>query len=253
MRLGPEPPGPRETCMAAILRTTIVTLILGVTVLVAFRKLQSDWRQQTIDELRALNAEMEARLAAKAAMLERLERSRRIAHVEVIGQETDTAGDVIETELLFIELDDDGSELARQTFNVPGREVYIDAWTVKFNHDQVAQGHPLMGRSLVLLRRIYSDRLAPVEGLPIDTPGAAPPAYAAGDLGRFEKKIWDHFWEIATDAKLARAMGVRVAQGEAVYKPVRTGQRYELVVDAAGGMSFMPLPDASARLSSIDE
>ena len=32
-----------------------------------------------------------------------------------------------------------------------------------------------------------------------------------------------------------------------------TWQRYELVVDAAGGMSFMPLPDVPPRLSSVDE
>ena len=53
-----------------------------------------------------------------------------------------------------------------------------------------------------------------------------------------------------SDGSLARVV---TAQGEAVYKPVRTGQRYELVVDAAGGMSFMPLPDAPARFSSADE
>ncbi|MHC5022762.1 MAG: hypothetical protein ACYTGG_02460 [Planctomycetota bacterium] len=239
--------------MKAIVRTTITTLLIGVTALVAFGKLRSDWRQQAIEELQALNAEMEARLDAKEAMLDRLERSRRIAHVEVTDQVTDVSGSVIETQVLFIELDDDGSELARQSFQVPGAEIYIDAWTVKFEHERVAQGHPLMGRSLVLLRRVYSDRLAPADGFPIDTPGAVPPAYVSGDLGRFEQKIWDHFWEIATDAALARSMGVRVAQGEAVYKPVRSGQRYELVVDAAGGMSFMPLPDVPPRLSSVDE
>jgi hypothetical protein len=37
-------------------------------------------------------------------------------------------------------------------------------------------------------------------------------------------------------------MGVRVAQGEAVYKPLRPDQVYELTVDAAGGMSLLPLP-----------
>jgi hypothetical protein len=42
-------------------------------------------------------------------------------------------------------------------------------------------------------------------------------------------------------------MGVRVAQGEAVYKPVKMGQSYELVVDAVGGMSLTPLaPDEGA-------
>ena len=42
-------------------------------------------------------------------------------------------------------------------------------------------------------------------------------------------------------------MGVRVAQGEAVYKPVRAGQRYELTVEAVGGLTLRPIyPTADA-------
>ena len=85
--------------------------------------------------------------------------------------------------------------------------------------------------------------MAPIDGYPIDVPGAIPPGYAVGEIASFEKRLWEHFWEIATDPKQADAMGVRVAQGEAVYKPLRTGQIYELTVDAAGGMSLMPLPE----------
>ena len=118
----------------------------------------------------------------------------------------------------------------------------VDAWSVKFHHDDVAAGHPLRGRTLLLLRRIYSDRMAPIDGYPIDVPGAIPPGYAVGEIASFEKRLWEHFWEIATDPRLASAMGVRVAQGEAVYKPLRVGQVYELIVDAAGGMSLLPLP-----------
>ena len=98
----------------------------------------------------------------------------------------------------------------------------------------------------MLLRRIYSDQMRPIEGLPIDTPGASPPAYAVGGIGKFEQQLWAHFWEIATDPDLADSMGVRVAQGEAVYKPMREGERYELTVEAAGGLTLVPLRAASA-------
>ncbi len=47
---------------------------------------------------------------------------------------------------------------------------------------------------------------------------------------------------------LVAAVGIRVAQGEAVYKPVRPGRTYELIVDAAGGMSLLPLPDVTAKV-----
>jgi len=102
----------------------------------------------------------------------------------------------------------------------------------------------MRGRTLVLLRRIYSDRLAPRDGVPIDTPGAVPAGYAATEVARFEQILWDRFWEIADDPVLAMEMGVRVAQGEVVYKPVRAGRRYELVVDAAGGINLTPLHES---------
>jgi hypothetical protein len=227
--------------MTALIRTLLVTIALSAVVLVVFWRLSVDQAQKTIAELAQLNQQMQAQVAQREAMIERLSRTRRIAHIEVPYQQLDDAGRIIQTDLRFIELDDEGTELARQEFSIPGDVVFIDAWTVKFDHERVAEGHPLMGRTLVLLRRVYSERMSPAEGLLIDTPGAVPPGYAASDMGKFEKRLWEIFWEIATDAKLAQEMGVRVAQGEAVYKPVRAGQRFELIVDAAGGMSLTPL------------
>ena len=161
------------------------------------------------------------------------------------------AGAITQTSLQFIELDDKGAELARQTFTIPGNVLFVDAWTVKFDPEHVAEGHPLMGKTLVLLRRIYSDRLEPRAGFPIDTPGAIPPGYAATDAGKFEKRIWENFWKIATDADMARQLNVRVAQGEAVYLPVQAGHTYELIVDASGGMSLMPLPVDDSALTKV--
>ena len=165
--------------------------------------------------------------------------------MHVLGQSISDDGRVTSTSIEFIELDEAGAELARQKFTVPGDVLFVDAWTVKFHAERVAEGDPLMGRTLVLLRRIYSDQMAPTDGYPIDTPGAIPPGYAASDVGTFEKKLWESFWAIAMDAELARELGVRVAQGEVVYKPVRAGQAYELVADALGGMSLTPLAYAA--------
>ena len=230
--------------MVKLVRTATVSALLVGLILLGFWRLRSDQQQEAIAELRQLNADMHARLAARDRMIERLGRARRLAHVRILDQRLDPRGKVAETDLLFIELDDDGSELARQSFTIPGDVLFIDAWTVKFSHDSVATGHPLFGHALILLRRVYSDRMAPIDGLPIDTPGAIPPAYATSDHGRFEQRVWADFWRIAGDARLAESMGVRVAQGEAVYKNVSPGQSFALCVDATGGMSLTPLaPD----------
>lgn len=227
--------------MRPVTRTVILSIVLIATVLIGWERLRAhDLRRQT-EELEALNSRMQATIAAKEDMIRRLGRTRRVAHVLVDDQEVAADGTVEETDFQLIELDDAGSELARQSFTVPGDVVFIDAQTVRFSPEQVAGGHPLAGRTLVLLRRVYSDLLAPVDGIAIDTPGAAPPGYAASDMGRFEQTLWSQFWEIARDAKLAQELGVRVAQGEAVYKRVRPGDRFELAVEAVGGVTLRPL------------
>ncbi len=230
--------------MVPLVRTLIVSGVLAALVFVGFDRLLAHGRLAAMEELTALREEMAERLAERQAMIDRLSRSRRLAHVEILDQRLGSNGAVAETDLLFIELDDDGSELARQAFTIPGDVLFIDVWTVKFEHDDVARGHPLHGRALVLLRRIYSDRMSPADGFAIDTPGAVPPGYASSDVGRFEQRVWEHFWDLAVDAELAVSMGVRVAQGEAIYKPVAVGQAFALRVDAAGGMSLTPLAAA---------
>jgi hypothetical protein len=37
-------------------------------------------------------------------------------------------------------------------------------------------------------------------------------------------------------------MGVRVAQGEAVYKPTVPGQRFDVELESSGGLTLRPAP-----------
>lgn len=201
-----------------------------------------------IDRERALSAQiqqletrMAAEIEAREQMIDRLQRTRRMARIEVLDQPFGPSGEVLETTVRLIELDDRGAELARQEFTVPGEVLFVDAWTVRFDYERVAHADPFAGQTLVLLRRIYSDQIPPREGQPIDTPGAIPAGYAVSDEARFERAVWRGFWNLATDADRARELGVRVAQGEAVYKPVKRGEAYDLVVEASGGMTLQPL------------
>ena len=237
----PTGSGARSQAMAAVLRTLLIAVALAGVVLYGFWRVMQDEKQRVINEQTAIIAEMETRLANHQAMIERLSRARRIAHLDIAGQQRDATGNITSSEVLFVEVDDGGRELARQTFTIPGDVLFVDAWTVKFDHERVAEGHPLMGRTLVLLRRIYSDRMNPKDGIAIDTPGGIPPGYAGSESAQYEKKLWESFWKLASDAELSKQMGVRVAQGEAVYKKVQAGDQYELIADAAGGLSMTPL------------
>jgi hypothetical protein len=228
--------------MAAVFRISLVGGLCCGLALAVYWRLSSTELDRALLEMEALKQEMEQRIEAKEAMIQRLNRSQRLAHIHVLDQRVAPEGEVLETDLRLVELDEAGRELGRQQFTLPGDVVFVDAWSVKFHHTDVAEGDPLRGRTLLLLRRIYSDRMPPIDGYDIDVPGAVPPGYAVGEVASFEKRLWEQFWEIATNPRLAAAMGVRVAQGEAVYKPLRMGQVYELIVDAAGGMSLRPLP-----------
>jgi hypothetical protein len=235
-----------------LLATLCIALLFGGGWL-AVSLVQTARLERQVAELeRAVEAERELR----ARVLERLGRARRLARVEVLKQHraddaqarplspssaAEMPSAALVTTLEFVELDEAGREIGRRRVTVPGTTMFLDAWTVRFPQDAIAEGDPLRGRSITLLRRIYSDRMPPADGVAIDTPGGVPDGYAASEGARFEQAIWKRFWSLATDPEAAREAGIRVAQGEAVYKPVAAGQRYELELEASGGLVLRPL------------
>lgn len=206
------------------------------------------------EEIAAIEARMAAEIAVRDAAIDRLGRDRRIARLEVLDRVEDEDGENSWTDLRFIELDDEGRELATREMRLPGRVIYIDAWTARFPSESVASAtDPFRDQTIVLLRRIYSDEIPPREGIPIDTPGGIPDGYAGSAQARFEQAIWSQFWTLASDPEAARKMGIRVAQGEAVYKPMQPGETYELRVEAAGGMTLVPINDVVIAGASNSE
>ncbi|MCE9619278.1 MAG: hypothetical protein K8R92_05170 [Planctomycetes bacterium] len=207
-------------------------------------------------EVARLEVEIEHQKALRQEMSERLGKTRRIGRVEIRSQQlaNDPAKtplsakaaaaldpNTLTTTLNWIEMDEHGREVGRRSYTIPGTTLFVDAWTVRFPQESVVADDFLRGRSLVLLRRIYSDAMKPKDGFPIDTPGSVPDGYAAGEPQRFEQSVWKGFWRLASNPEAAAREGIRVAQGEAVYKPVSAGQVYELQIENAGGLTLTPL------------
>ena len=226
----------------ATLRVASIAVVLGGVVIGGLAWWTLDRESRLRAEIADLESRMAAEVAARDAAIERLGRDRRLARIEVLDRIEGSPGEDPRTALRFIELDDDGRELARRDLEVPGEVVHIDGWTARFPAGKVASGDdPLRDRTLVLLRRIYTDAMAPRDGVLLDTPGAIPDGYAGSEGVRFQQAIWNRFWTLATDPDAARAAGLRVAQGESVYKPMRPGDVFELRVEAVGGMTLIPL------------
>ncbi|MBQ72825.1 MAG: hypothetical protein CMJ67_07950 [Planctomycetaceae bacterium] len=227
---------------AAAMRVSLIVVVLGGGIIggLAWWTLN---REATLRaEISALETRMATEIATREATIERLGRDRRVARIEVLDRQEGPPGEDPTTLLRFIELDDEGRELGRQDMNLRGEIVHVDAWTARFPSETVGSGEdPLRDRTLVLLRRIYTDAMPPRAGVPLDTPGGVPDGYTAGEPARFEQAIWKRFWRLASDPEAAREAGIRVAQGEAVYKPMQPGEVYELRVEALGGMTLVPL------------
>ena len=226
------------TLLASLIRMLVLVIVMGGIVLGSITWWAAREEAALRAEVEQLEVQLEQAIAAREAAIHRLSRTQRLARIEVLEP---LKGQTASTRIRFTELADDSRELASQEFVVPGQEVFVDAWTARFPTEQVVGNDPLRGQTLILLRRIYSELMPPNEGLVIDTPGAVPNGYAGTDKGRFEKAIWRNFWRIAKSPAAARQHGVRVAQGEAVYKPMQPGEIYDLRIESNGGMTLIPV------------
>ena len=234
--------------------------IAGVTVMVKSDRRRADALRRENERLarehEALvrRAEQLARERRQLAeVVERLNLERRAAEVEVLEQHTGEDGEILQTVIRLTEIGRDGRPLPAQTFGVSGRVPHFDALVIKFENEHVARGDQLRGRSLALFRRVYGDSQAPESGYWLGRPGEVPDVYrVSADPSEFEVNLWREFWSYATDPAKARAAGVRVAQGEAVYAPMSAGERWSLTLEADGGLNLikqaaqLPAADAGA-------
>ncbi|MBL8843543.1 MAG: hypothetical protein JNL90_18630 [Planctomycetes bacterium] len=191
-------------------------------------------------------AAQQQRLAEQQVEIERLELAlkylkveRRVARLIVLDQSKDANG-AVRTKVRFEEVDAQGQPLGTPLeAEVAGEQLYVDALVVKFDDVLVEQGDALRGASLVLFRRLFGERQAPVDGVALDRGGARPAAYGGeGPMAALERTLWGEFWEIADDPQRGRGLGIRSAQGEAPSRRVKKGEVYRLTVRAAGGLEF---------------
>lgn len=173
------------------------------------------------------------------SIVARLTSERRVADVLVTDQAADAQG-VLRTALLFVEYDRRGDPLPARRFDIEGQVVHIDAMVVKFDGKFVQQNDALRGRSVALFTRIYGDHQTPDSANQIDQPGQIPPAYRGAEarVSNFETQLWSDFWRLADDPAYRGSMGVRVAQGEGVWRPFQPGYLYTITLETSGGLNI---------------
>jgi hypothetical protein len=189
--------------------------------------------------LRSRLSRLEQEKARLVEHVRRLGATRRVARFDVLAQGPGAGGRWV-TRLLWQEAGAPASPRQRD-IEVAGAQVYVEALVVKFHPQHVAEGKPHRDRSLALFRRIFGDGQAPETGTPLsDSPD--PSTSEAGRSGGPHADIWRLFWRIVEDPARGEPYGIRIAQCEAPAVPVRTGQAWEVCLDAAGGLNLRRLP-----------
>jgi len=190
------------------------------------------------DRLRKEKEELTRERIELQRAIERLSGQERVAEVYVIDQVT-PANTRPTTTIEFIELDRQQHPLPARRFVLEDEVIFFDALVLKFDQERVAAGDALRGKSLALFRRVFGEHQNPADGYPVDPAGDVPNVFRiAPEPNKFERKLWSQFWDYASQPELAAADGVRVAQGEAVYVPMKKGQVWTLTLQNNGGLNI---------------
>lgn len=193
-------------------------------------------------------AEQLETIVKQVAEIDRLELARqllrldhRIARIKVIrqGPAADGSG-AIETEIVFSELDDQGNPIGEgEPMTIRGTRLYIDGLVIKFEDDYVEQGDQLRGTSICLFQRLFSDVVAPEDGIVIDANYPHPLPFQGDNLpDPLYHQLFERIWDYANDPEAAAKLGVRAIQGEAPSIEAREGKTYRVELRQSGGMTI---------------
>ncbi len=215
--------------------------VAGVLVLA----LLANWQLGTSRLTRRVQ-ELEQERERLVEYAERLCASSRVAQVTVLSQRSDEAGRTI-NELLWQEIGAQGVIGRPVKVKAVGDLVYFEAYVIKFEHETVAEGDPDRGASVAMFRRIFGDAEAAQSVILLDQ--TSPPLLQSDPPASRHDGLWDRFWEFIERPEVAAQYGVRVAQCEAPAVPLRTGQIWELTLDAAGGLNVRKVSDGVRQVS----
>jgi hypothetical protein len=210
--------------MKRIIQSIIGLVLLAAALFFSFALFRGS---RTIEELLGNNTKLKAAIAT-------LTHEDQIGFAKVVKKEYREGRTY--TTLRFVETARDNllERVLEKEYEIEGDVIYFDALIITFENQMVMDGK---ARSLYLWRRIYSDKMRPEEGFPIEIEGEMPKRYAdlLAELGEKEQELfWEHIWELSNDPEALKAHGIKAIYGNAVYKKLRQGLIYVFKIGAGG-------------------
>ncbi len=192
----------------------------------------------------------EKQLVRARTSLRLLKLSHRVARFQVLDQVANEETGRLVTTLEFFEVNNEGAPIdeRRRRFKIEGDRIYVECLVAKFDDKYIEKADLDRSTAICLFQRIFGEYQQPQEGYQLDEMGSSPTSYArGGQVSEFEQKIWDDFWEFASDRKKAAELGIRAAHADAPSTRVKKGVTYELELRSTGEFTLGPIANDQVR------
>jgi len=134
-------------------------------------------------------------------------------------------------------------KVVEKEYTIEGDIIHFDALIVKFGEKMVMDGKE---KALYLWRRVYSENMAPENGLPIEESGGEPNRYS--DLLKLlpanqRALFWTNIWDLANDPEKLKQYDIRAIYGNVLYSKLKKGLIYVFKISPSGQLYPEAVPD----------
>ncbi|MHC4130427.1 MAG: hypothetical protein ACYSSP_05585 [Planctomycetota bacterium] len=166
-----------------------------------------------------------------------------IGYAKVLDQQNENGQ--LYTTVKFVETarDDSSKKIIEKEYKIVGDIIHFDALIIKFGDQMVMDGRQ---KSLYLWRRIYSENIAPENGLLIEQPGTEPQRYAEFFELLPEKQrnmFWTSIWKLAHNPEMLKEYDIEAVYGNVLYSKLRPGYIYFFKISPSGQLYPQIKPD----------
>jgi len=178
-------------------------------------------------------------------VVQRLEAESRIAEVLVTNVQYAEGEKKLKTTIKFLEYDTGGRPLEAKYFTFSGNIIQFQSLVIRFDDIHIRSADKLRGRSAYLFWKVFMLDGKNTQEYDIAQLNQVPEGYKIGDSkSKFEKKLWEQFWQYTLSNEEAKKAGIKNAQIEAPGTMFIPGMLYTIKIEHDGGMRIdsSPLP-----------